>query len=470
MAAVGMLMLCGLVLRLFTSADAQLHKWDERYHALVAKNLTQHPLKPTLYDNPVLPYDYRQWSGNHVWVHKQPLPLWGIAVSIALFGTHELAVRLPSILLTTLGIWLMFRIGLYFYNQRIAYLAAFFYTINGLIIEITAGRIATDHIDVFFAFFIQAAVWFSLLIVQHRNMIFSVLTGFCIGAAILCKWLPALIVFPIWLFVVWDARLLYFRFVAYHGTVILLCATAIALPWQVYIWQAFPAEAQWESAYNLRHIFEVLGTHAHPYYYFLERMRINYGELIYLPLLWFLWKLLKNPSEGKRWALAVWFLIPLAFFTWAKTKLQAYTLFTAPALFLITAEFFFVLRDYPHKQPWKWVAYGVLVLLIALPVRYTFERVKPLAERDGNPAWVSELEELNEQAPEKGILFHYPNPIEAMFYTDLTVYSALPERETLLALIDQGYPILINACAPIPPEVQQHSNVTIVHLTCEERQ
>jgi|GEM_PF-2475173 len=31
------------------STDSYLHEWDERYHALVAKNLLLHPLKPTLY-------------------------------------------------------------------------------------------------------------------------------------------------------------------------------------------------------------------------------------------------------------------------------------------------------------------------------------------------------------------------------------------------------------------------------------
>ena len=33
--------------------------WDEGFHAVVARNLTKHPLKFTLYDQPWLPYDYK---------------------------------------------------------------------------------------------------------------------------------------------------------------------------------------------------------------------------------------------------------------------------------------------------------------------------------------------------------------------------------------------------------------------------
>ena len=36
--------------------------WDEGFHAVVARNLTKHPLKFTLYDQPWLPYDYKGWG------------------------------------------------------------------------------------------------------------------------------------------------------------------------------------------------------------------------------------------------------------------------------------------------------------------------------------------------------------------------------------------------------------------------
>jgi 4-amino-4-deoxy-L-arabinose transferase len=56
---VAVLLICAgaLFLRAFAASDPFLHEWDERFHALVAKNLASHPLVPTLYDDPALPFD-----------------------------------------------------------------------------------------------------------------------------------------------------------------------------------------------------------------------------------------------------------------------------------------------------------------------------------------------------------------------------------------------------------------------------
>jgi hypothetical protein len=87
-----------LLVRAYAAGDLALHPWDERYHAVVAKHLIETPLVPTLYAEPVLPYDYRDWTGNHVWLHKPPLSLWSQALSMWLFGVAEIPMRLPSVL------------------------------------------------------------------------------------------------------------------------------------------------------------------------------------------------------------------------------------------------------------------------------------------------------------------------------------------------------------------------------------
>jgi len=65
-AALLCILLGGLLLRIGISADPYLHDWDERYHALVAKNMLRHPFLPTLYETPLLSFDYKSWTGNHV--------------------------------------------------------------------------------------------------------------------------------------------------------------------------------------------------------------------------------------------------------------------------------------------------------------------------------------------------------------------------------------------------------------------
>src|SRR5690606_30977613 len=147
-----------------------------------------------------------------------------------------------------------------------------------------------------------------------------------------------------------------------------------------------------------------------------------------LPLLWFIWKIGSNIKDYKRLLLFVWFIVPLIIFSVAKTKMQGYLLFTAPALFIMTADFFFMLVENREKFKYKPFINFALVLLILLPVRYGIERMKPFDIAERNPKWVVDLKKLNEAKIENGVLLNYKNPIEAMFYTDLTVYSFIPSQ------------------------------------------
>lgn len=464
--ALALLMLCGLALRLFTSFDMHLHEWDERYHALVAKNLAAHPLTPTLYDDPVMPYDYRDWTGNHVWLHKQPLPLWMMAASIALFGANELAVRLPSIVLSTLGIAIMFFLGRRLFNRRIAFIAAFLYSIHGLIIELTAGRVATDHIDVFFLFFIQLGVYFAVEFAATKKALFNAVCGASIAAAILCKWLPALIVMPLWLIVVIESRRFSKKEILLHLLVLCAIVGALALPWQVWIQTRFPLEASWESNFNVRHITEPLDNLGGPLLYHFNKMRMVYGDALYLPMLWFLWRAFRRPRIGTRLLLAVWFVVPYIFFTVVQTKMQAYTLFVAPAFFLITA----LACHHALVYRWRWkrrvFASILLVLLIGSPARYSIERIKPFVLRDRNPAWCSELKERRHMFAgyRRAVLFNVSRPIETMFTTDAIAYSSIPDSAVVESLLRKGCTVFINDDGSIPQSVKGIGGIHLVSL------
>ncbi len=436
---------CGLLLRIYTATDLFLHPWDERYHALVAKNLIEHPFRPALYDDPVMPYDFKSWAANHIWLHKQPIPLWTMALSMSAFGINEIALRLPSVLLTTLGIWITFFIANYLFNKRVGIISAFLYSIHGLIVEVAAGRVATDHIDVFFLFFIQLSVLFAIKFLKSKKLLYNILCGITTGFAILSKWLPALIVIPIWLLLVYDSKKFSSKEVFINLFILCLVILIISLPWQLYIFNAFPAEAQWESSYNLKHITEVLEQRTGPFYYHFDKIRMLYGELIYLPLVWFLWKTAKNLHNKKRLIISIWFIVPYIFFSFAKTKMQAYTIFTAPAIFIITGLFWHYLYHYRKRFRARWIIVTVLVLLLALPVRYSIERIKPFMIRERNPQWAQELRTLNAALDPKQqiVIFNAELPIETMFYVRCTAYSKIPDSLTLKSIEAKGYTILI---------------------------
>jgi 4-amino-4-deoxy-L-arabinose transferase len=459
-----LLVLCGAVLRAYTASDLYLHAWDERYHALVAKNLIQHPLAPTLYDQPVLPYDFKNWTANHLWLHKQPLPLWTMALSLWAFGINEFALRLPSVLLSTLGIWLTYSIAKALFNARVGFLAAFFFAINGLIIELTGGRVATDHIDVFFLVVIELSIWFSILFARRQKVLYNLLAGLFIGTAILSKWMPALIVLPIWLLLVLETGHFNTRQVVAHFIVLAATCTAVFLPWQVYIHGAFPAEAGWEASFNMKHYTEALDGQGGSVFYFLEQIRINYGELVYLPLGWFTLRTLKSRSYGQL-AVLLWFWVPFVFFSFAAAKMQGYILFTCPALFMMTAEFFLMLQDHARASRHQWAYRAVLVLLIALPARYMVERMKPFDAAERNPQWVTDLRNLGKVSKGKGVVFNYGRPIEAMFYTPYTVYSSVPGIQLVDSLVHSGYTVMVQDDGALPAEIRNMPGIELLKRT-----
>jgi len=313
-------------------------------------------------------------------------------------------------------------------------------------------------------FFILLSVFLTTQFVERKSIIYTVLIGVSIGAALLSKWLTGLIVLPIWFLIVWDSKSFSTRTITLHFALILCTTVLVALPWQIYIFKEFPLEAAYESSFNLRHFTEVIEERSGSVFYFINQLRINYGELIYLPILWLIWDVIKKPRNIKQLALSVWILVPLFIFSLAKTKMQGYLLFTAPALFVITAAFFFELVDYRTLRKPKWLFNLVLALFIVLPIRYGIERIKPFQNRDRCPKWVQELKELNEKNIKNGILFNYENPIEAMFYTDLIVYSTLPSKDKIEQLINEGYQIIVNDNGNIT-DVEASEDIKIIKLT-----
>lgn len=436
-----LIILLGITLRVYTSSDNYLHKWDERYHALVAKNMMQEPFTPKLYKNPVLSYDYTNWTGNHIWVHKQPFPLWSIALSFKIFGVNELALRIPSIVLTSIAIFLTFYIASFFFNEKVGVFAAFFYAVNGLIIEMSAGRVATDHPDVFFLFFIELAVFFSVMYIKKQKTYINILVGLSLGIAILCKWLPALIVLPIWVLLMFQNKEPYKKILT-NLLLIITVACLVFIPWQIYIHTAFPLEAKWESNYNMKHILEVLDGQGGGMFYFFEKLTINYGALIFLPLIYLLYKFYKNPKNYHFLALIFWIFVPLIFFTLVKTKMQAYILFTAPALFIATAYFWEELNNWQIKGKLKYLQKILQLALLVLPLIYCIERTKIFQNIDRNPTWVQELKNINNKN-ENLVLINCPYPIETMFYTNCTAaYSYIPKKKKIDELEREGYTVI----------------------------
>lgn len=200
------ILFASFVLVLRNLGHSKIHYWDEGYHAIVARNLTKHPLKFTLYDQPWLKYDYKSWGTNHIWLHKPPVAMWQICVSHFIFGINAFALRLPSAISLVLSAWLTFRIASDLFDKRAGLIAAFLQAFNPFLFASVHGYRYSDHIDIALLLWVQVSCWFLLRGIRSGKRRNYILSGVAMGIAYLSKSYLALITFGI-AAVVWCVAL-----------------------------------------------------------------------------------------------------------------------------------------------------------------------------------------------------------------------------------------------------------------------
>jgi len=333
------LLLLGFVsLKLFyILLDPFVHTWDEQVHAVVAKSLMTNPLKPTLMPD-IFPYNIGNWTANHIWLHKQPMFLWLIAVSYKIFGVNVFALRLPSLIFSIFTLFSIYRIGILQFNKSIAFYAVLIFGSLYYVNELITGYFPTDHNDTAFLCFVTASMWsLSEHINNPESLKWKILIGVFAGMAILTKYLTGLFVFGPWLIYLLltikdtTSKLKYFSSLITS----LVVTLSVSLPWQIYILYKFPREAIHEYVYNSKHFTEVIEGHDGNFFYYIENFDltiINNIKFI-LPLALFAYWMRSN-NKKLSIAIIIGILFIFAFFTIAKTKMPAFTLIAYPYLIL----------------------------------------------------------------------------------------------------------------------------------------
>lgn len=336
------LVIAGLFLCSFMALlDPFLNTWDEQFHALVAKNFLSHPFIPTLYDKHLIGYDYTVWIANHIWLHKQPLFLWQIALSLKLFGINEFAVRIPSIIMMSLVPLFIYRIGKISLNERIGYYGALLFCSSFFVHELSTGFPPSDHNDIAFLFYITASIWAWVEYEKSKKKYWLLLIGLFSGCAILIKWLTGLLVFSGWgISIIADKEkrksLQSYKDIAVS---IIVCGI-VFIPWQVYISSAFPKESSFEYAFNTKHFFTVVENHGGDALYYFDNLNKIYGEgqLVPFIILISLFFFYKTINENKfKIAFFSYVLIVYTFFSIAATKMICFCFIVSPFIFLSLA-------------------------------------------------------------------------------------------------------------------------------------
>lgn len=445
--SLALLLVAALCINLFAAMlDPFLNVWDERFHALVARNMIDHPLLPTLYDDPVVPMDYDRWDRYHIWLHKQPLFMWQMALSFRVFGISELSMRLPNVLLGVAMVFAVYRSAKLVANSRTAFVAAWLVISSFYLVQMLAGRQQLDQNDYSFLAYVSLSLWAFIEYVNNKNkLLFAVLAGVFAGAAVLCKWLPGLLVFLIWgVYNLAEYRLQWRAY--WHMLAALAVACLVFVPWQLlcYVW--YPAEFAAASSLNAMHFTHAVDGQAGSFWYHFYRFQPIYGSLAAFAIVPGFVFLLRRQTNGRLiWAMLAAVLFVYVFYALAKTKMPSFTLLLALPVYVALAEFIgqasgFVSQKIRRAVPVS-LFFGLLMTAIVL-IRFDAQGLHRI-HNTGNPDnYVAAMALANKAVFESldcnsnAVLFNIPGRhyIEAMFYTGLPAYGFIPDYEQYLHL------------------------------------
>lgn len=500
----------GLIARLVViSFDSYLHLWDEQYHALVAKNMVENPFVPMLFKYTPLDFDPINWTTSHIWLHKQPLFLWQMALSIKIFGASPFALRLPSAIMTSLLILVIFRMGKLTVNARIGYMAGFLFAVCNYLLDFNTGQYNTDHHDIASIFYISLSIWaYSEYQIEKKSR-YVWLIGLFAGLAILNKWLVGLVVFS-----GWATALFFIQGMANKKSEIINMMKALIVcvltfvPWQIYKTIRFPAESAAEYKYYGLHFTSPLDGHGGDVWYHFNQAVSQYGIVAALALpiaLLVLYLDIKNVAI--RVSYITYVVIVYLFFTITKTKMPAFCLVVAPILFLALGNFLNKIMGYLYRiklevMPEQALEVGTnsiqektkakefrinkyllttiefLSLLIIGLVSFDVEKLQANHTdwiKDDLRAWCNKKitwatdfgksikGKYNE---EKTVIVncYETDNIPIMFFSGYTAYNRIPTPEEHARLKKNGYKILfIDDLSPIPEYLAADPNIYFIN-------
>ncbi|MDD5677648.1 MAG: glycosyltransferase family 39 protein [Kiritimatiellae bacterium] len=449
----------GLSLSLFASGlDPFLNSWDERFHALVARHMMDAPFRPMLICNPVLPYDYRDWTADHIWVHKPPLFLWQIALAFKLLGVSEFSLRLPSVLMTAGLIPVIYRLGRIAVSARVGYCSAFLYTTSAYPLLLLTGYINLDHNDTAFVFYVTASLWAHAEYERSGRRFWLLPIGLFAGCAVLVKWLTGLLVFGGWgLALLGDSRRRR-QFRPYLDIGISLAiALAVFLPWQWYISATYPLESAYTRLLYWRHVVEVMDGHMGGYGYHFSMLARQYGPwapwLIGPALIILLFRMSSRRLKIT-WSACV--LAIYAFFSFiVKTKMCSFCFTVCSIIYVAFGAGLGLVIDRLTLARFPRTARLVIVGLLAGLGWSTLDLASFARDHAGVKGNRYRLAKLHNTALYKtlpsllpsndfiifncGECFH----VELMFYTDFTAYPRVPSRPEYDLLKSRHIPMAV---------------------------
>ncbi|MFM2062491.1 MAG: hypothetical protein RLZZ507_2161 [Cyanobacteriota bacterium] len=266
------LLFTSLFLGLICLGNLPLRDWDEGTIAQVAREIWRNPVDKMVWLYPTL--------GGEPYHNKPPLIHWLIAVAYSLGGVNEWTTRLPSAILTSLGVPLLYSVGNLVFNQHLpALFTALVYMT--MLPVVRHGRLAM--LD-------GAVITFFLLLLfcifKSRNQrIYALGIGLSLGLITLTKGMIVLLLGGIASLFILANRQFYLGKSLYLWIGILL-GNALPVAWYIAQWQHYGEnflQINFQSQTFARVTESVEGHSGPVWYYLIEILKYGFPWLLFLP-------------------------------------------------------------------------------------------------------------------------------------------------------------------------------------------
>lgn len=376
---------------------------------------------------------------------KPVLAYWLGAMSIAVFGVGNFAVRFPSALCAALTTLVVGLLAGRFLGRRAGLTAAAVHASSPLVFALGVTNVPDNPLT----FFVTAALAAFFLAYREprpgRQRALLFFCGAACGLAFLTKGflafaVPFVTVVP---FLLWSRRLTEFLRL---GWLPALGAAVVAAPWCVLV--ALRAESFWSHFFWVEHVqrfFSGQGQHPEPFWFFVPYFLV--GALPALAMVFpFLSGWRERLAQDTLPAFALgWLLFPFLFFSFSSGKLGTYILPCFPPFALLTAacvERFIETGDLRRlRAVQRWWALGIGLLTLALAALLVVGRARGgLAGLEavgetwmwmvpGGTAWIAACLYLGSRARKPAVPFWIYFATPAFFYAAIQ-FSVLPARFT----------------------------------------
>ncbi len=311
--------------------------------------------------------------------NKPPLTYWSVALSVALFGLNEFAIRLPMAVMAFVTIYLTYLIGNRLFTKKEGVLSGI---IMALSLQFTVNaRYSSPEIPLT-CFFTLTMYWF-IKGYLDKDFKFLMLAYLAFGLTLLAKGYPYLLIIgaiiSLYLLVVSEFRLKSF------WQKIKMLRLEVGLPIVILVGFSWPAYMYWLhgdlffnvlNAETVDRAFNYESKGLSSLFFYIEISSwgfLPYSLVFFYALFYFIktksWKALAFPLS--------WLVVMFVIFTIAKGKLPTYFIQAHAAMAIIAARFLAI--NLPKEKLDKWIYYislglpSFLILLLNAGLVIMFE-------------------------------------------------------------------------------------------------